>query len=50
MQATLVTPDNRIVVLDFAGASVRSSVEDCSKEKKHMTMLLGLRTSCDHDA
>ena len=42
----LVTANNQIVLLDFAGANLNSAVEDRIAERKHMAMLLSLKASC----
>ncbi len=42
----LVTSDDQIVVLDFAGADLESTAEDRTAERRHVAMLLRLKASC----
>ena len=42
----LVTSDDQIVVLDFAGADLASIAEDHIAERRHMAMLLSLKATC----
>ena len=42
----LVTSDDRIILLDFAGADLESTAEDRIAERRHLAMLLGLRANC----
>lgn len=42
----LVTPHKQIILLDFAGANLKSNAEDRTAERNHMAMLLSLRASC----
>ena len=42
----LVTPYKQIILLDFAGADLKSNAEDRVAERNHMAMLLSLRASC----
>lgn len=42
----LVTSDDQIVVLEFAGADLESTAEDRIAERTHMAMLLSLKASC----
>ena len=42
----LVTPYKQIILLDFAGAKLKSNVEDRIAVRNHMAMLLRLQASC----
>ncbi|KAL3152890.1 hypothetical protein ABBQ38_012197 [Trebouxia sp. C0009 RCD-2024] len=42
----LVTSDQQIVLLYFAGADLQSTAEDRIAERRHMAMLLRLKASC----